>query len=76
MLHTKLKGAKFLRIIFDKVDGNIRKFGGTKYPELFHSNKKYDRIFDRIRYLITLKSNKAIFERFILINIRKYKLFH
>ena len=57
MLYTKLYGANPLRIIVDKVDGYIRKNDSTKCLALFHSNQKYARIFDRVRYLIMLKSN-------------------
>ena len=46
-----------LCIVLDKVDGYIRKNGQTKCLALFCSNKKYDRIFDRIKYTIMLKSN-------------------
>ena len=34
-----------------------QKYDGTKYLAFFYSNEEYDRIFDRIRYLITLKNN-------------------
>ena len=57
MLHKKLYSAKLLRIIFDRVDGYIRKYDGTKYLVLFHFDVTYKRIFDKIRYLIMLKSN-------------------
>ena len=30
---------------------------GTKYLALPHSNKNYERIFDRFRYFIMLKNN-------------------
>ena len=50
-------GVKLLYIIFEKADGYIRKFDGTKYLALFHSNEKYERIFARLRYLIMLKNN-------------------
>ena len=49
--------AKPLRIVFDKIDGCIREYDGTKYLALFHSNEKYERIADRIRYLIMINSN-------------------
>ena len=42
-------GDKPLRIIFDKVDGYIRKHVKTKYQALFHSYEKYESIFDKIR---------------------------
>ena len=38
-------GAKPLRIIFDEVNGHIRKYDSTKYLGLFHSDEKYERIF-------------------------------
>ena len=44
-------------IILYKVDGYIRKHDSTKYLALFRSDEKYERIFDRIRYLIIWKSN-------------------
>ena len=50
-------GVKLLYIIFEKVDGYIRKFDGTKYLAFFHSNEKYKRIFAKLRYLIMLKNN-------------------
>ena len=50
-------GVKLLYIIFEKADGYIRKFDGTKYLAFFHSNEKYKRIFAKLRYLIMLKNN-------------------
>ena len=55
VVHKTLYGAKSLRIIFDKVDGYIRKNDNFKYVALF--DIKYKVIFDRIRYPIMLKSN-------------------
>ena len=49
-------GAKSLRIIFKKVEECIRICHRTKYLELFHSNDKYERMFDRIRYHIMSKN--------------------
>ena len=46
---------KPLHIIFDKTDGFIRIYDGTRYFTLFGS-EKYDAMCDRIRYLISLKS--------------------
>ena len=46
---------KPLRIRFDKIDGLFIIYDGTKYLTLFGS-EKYDAIYDRIRYLINLKS--------------------
>ena len=50
-------GGKPLGITFDKVEGYSRKNDGTKYVVLFRSDEKYDRIYHRIIYLITKKSN-------------------
>ena len=40
---------KPLRIIFDKLEGYIGKYGKTKYQAIFHSYEKYESIFDKIR---------------------------
>ena len=53
--HKTLIDPKSLQIRFDKIDGFIRIYDGTKYLALFDS-EKYDAIYDRIRYLISLKS--------------------
>ena len=54
ILYKTLIGAKPLCIIFDKVDGFIRNYNGTKCLASFGS-KKYNAIFNRIRYLMSLK---------------------
>ena len=41
--------------IFNKIDGFIKIYDGTKHLVLF-GPEKYDAIYDRIRYLISLKS--------------------
>ena len=46
---------KPLRIRFDKIDGFISIYDGTRYLALFDS-EKYEAIYDRIRYLVSLKS--------------------
>ena len=46
---------KPLRIRFSKIDGFIRVYDGTRYLVLFE-REKYDSIYQRIRYLISLKS--------------------
>ena len=53
--YKTLIGVKPLPIIYNKVDGFIRKYHGTKYL-VFFATEKYDAIFDSIRYLISLKS--------------------
>ena len=47
--------AKPFSIIFDKVDSFIKDCGGTKYLVL-QGSETFDAIFERIRYLIGLKS--------------------
>ena len=42
------------------MDGFVRGYGGTKYFVLFGS-EKYDVIYDRIRYFISLKSGTTYF---------------
>ena len=54
--YKTLIGAKSLRIRFDKIDRFIRIYDGTRYLTLFGS-EKYDAIYNRIRYLLSLKSN-------------------
>ena len=51
--------------MFNKVDGFIKDCDGTKYLELF-GTEKYNVIFDRIRYLVRLKSGAtyAIFHNY------------
>ena len=52
--YEPLIGPKPLRIKFDKINGFIRTFDGTRYLILFGS-EKYDAIYNRIRYRIALK---------------------
>ena len=40
---------KHLHFVFDKVDGYIGKYHGTKYLPLFPSDEKYERMFGRTR---------------------------
>ena len=54
--YKNLIGSKPLQIRLDRIDGIIRIYDGTRYLKLF-STKKYDAIYDRIRYLISLKSS-------------------
>ena len=52
--YKSLIDSKPLRIRFDKIDGFIRVYDGTKYLVLFGS-KKYYFIYNRIRYLVSVK---------------------
>ena len=45
---------KPLQIRFDKIDGFIRVYDGTRYLALLGS-EKYDSIYNKIRYLISVK---------------------
>ena len=54
--YKTLIGAKPLRIIFSKVDKFVRNYYLIKYLVLF-GLKKYDPIYDIVRYLIGLKSS-------------------
>ena len=53
--YKTLIGSKPLRIRFDKIDGFIRIYDRTRYLTLFGS-EKHNAIYDKIRYLISLKS--------------------
>ena len=45
-----------MRIRFDKIDGIIRIYDGTRNLTLF-GTKLYGTVYDRIRYLVSLKSS-------------------
>ena len=47
-----------LSVRFDKIDGFIRTYDGTRYLVVF-GNEKHDSIYNRIRYLISVKSGIA-----------------
>ena len=49
--YKTLIDAKPLRLRFDKIDGFIRVYDGTKYLVLFGS-ERFDCIYRRIRYLL------------------------
>ena len=55
IFYKNLIGAKYLGIMVDKEDGFIRDYDGTRYLVL-SGLEKCKAIFDRIRYLIGLKS--------------------
>ena len=56
--YKTLIGTNLLCIRFDKTDGFIRVYNGTRYLVLF-GDEKYDLIYNRIRYLIGVKSGVA-----------------
>ena len=53
--YKSLVGFKLLRIKFNKIDGFIRVYEGTRYLVLLGS-EKYNSIYNRIKYLISIKS--------------------
>ena len=54
-----------MRIRLDKIDGFIKIYDGSRYLVLL-GPEKYDAIYDRIRYLISLKSGiKYIFSHYL-----------
>ena len=55
ILYKNLIGPKPLRIRFDKIYGFIKAYYGTKHLALL-SSEKYDAIYNRMRYLICIKS--------------------
>ena len=52
--YKNLIGVKPLRIRFDKIDGSIRVYYGTRYLVLLE-DEKYDFLYYRIRYLAGVK---------------------
>ena len=52
--------SKSLRIKFDKIDGFIRIYDKTRYLVSF-GPEKYDAIYNRIRYLLSLKKQYHMF---------------
>ena len=55
-MYKSLIDSKPLRIRFNKIDGLLRVYDGTRYLVLFRC-EKYDSICNRIRYLISVKSD-------------------
>ena len=72
ILYKILIDSKPLRTRFDKIDGYIRVYDGVRYLVLFGS-EKYDFIYKRIRYLISVKV--ALHIMFLII-MQKSKLIH
>ena len=70
--YKTLIGSKPLRIRFDKIDGITGIYDGARYLRLF-GTKKYDAIYDRIRYLTSLKKVSHIF---FLTILRKSKFIY
>ena len=66
-------GAKPLRIRFDKIDGFIKIYDGTRYLVLF-GPERYNAIYDKIRYLISEKSSirYSIYHNFVRTRTNSY----
>ena len=62
--------AKLLHIRFDKIDGFIRVYGRIRYLILFGA-ERYDSIYNRISYLVAVKSGITCF---ISHNFAKFKV--
>ena len=60
ILYKTSIGTKPLRVRFDKIDEFIRFYDGITYLTLFGS-EKYDAVYNRIRYLLTLKSSSITY---------------
>ena len=58
--YKALIGSKPLRITFDKTDGLIKVYDGTRYLTLFGS-ENYDANYNRIRYFMCLQAVSYIF---------------
>ena len=58
--YKTLVSLETLRIRFDKIDEIKRIYNGTRFLALFRTNK-YDVIYEKIRYLISIKSSTHIF---------------
>ena len=70
-----LIAAKPLSIRFNKEDGFIRVYDETRYVVLF-GPEKYDAIYSRIRYLVSLKSGITNFtsHKYVRIKIDSYNV--
>ena len=72
--YKTLIGPKPLRIRFDKLDGIIKIFDGSKYPVLLDL-ENYDAIYIRIRYVTSIKSCITYFAKIKFLTIlQKQKL--
>ena len=55
VLYKTLIGYKPLTLTFDKIDGFIRDYDGTRYLTLF-SSEKYEGIYNKIIYFIGVEN--------------------
>ena len=66
-------GRKLLHISFNGVEVFIGKRGRYKYLSLFPPDKKYERVFAKIQYLVS-QVKKVLFQMFIIKTIGKSEL--
>ena len=74
--YKTLTGEKPFRVMFDKINGFIRVYDGTRYLVLF-GPEKYDVIFNRLRYLtgVTSGITYVIFYYYAEIKVDSYDSF-
>ena len=74
--YKTLTGEKLFRVRFDKINGFIRVYDGTRYLVLF-GPEKYDVIFNRLRYLtgVTSGITYVIFYYYAEIKVDSYDSF-
>ena len=75
-MHKSLIDSQSLQIKFNKIDTSIRFCDGTSYLALFGS-QKYDSIYNRIRYLISVKSGITyiISHNYATVQVDSYNFF-
>ena len=75
--YKSLIGSKPLLIRFNKIDGIIRIYDRTRHLTLL-GNKKYNTIYNKIRYLISIKSGITctISHYFAKIKVDSYDSLH
>ena len=67
--------AKPLRIRFDEINGFINFYNGIRYL-IFNDYERYNAIYDRIKYLISEKSEKVALQIVLIIISQESELIH
>ena len=73
--YKTLIGSKPLRIRFNKINGITRIYDGSRYLSL-PGTENYDVIYDRIRYLISLKSSITYIFSHYFAKIKNYSCYY
>ena len=71
--HKNFKSPKLLRIRFDEIDGFFRVRGGEFRYLVFFNDGLFDKIYDKIKYLI---SKKEVLQIVLIIILEKSELIH